>query len=623
MAANGLPEEDGGDFPRNNNASSDDEQHPESQLSMDPNLNNATNSPIMNNQEMDAENSSPTAETDDLSEEHPEVDSSDDDAENMGINANRQDEDKKLDRIADFTVGLQLDVLDSVGKWAEAEVLKVDQMRRQVYITYLYWADKWNEWVPIDSDRIAPLASQTYVEGKELQMGMRVEALDERHHWLEAEVVDIRVDQAKIHYRGWKDTYDEWVPRCPGVNNNKIRPFGRNKAVAKKKRTFRYTVGLGPRANSAHIRAIQASTTEFGRYEAELNRHGLRLHAVEGDGNCLFRSVSHQVYGDDRHHVLVREKCMDYMMEEADYFEPYVEGGMDEYLRYIEIKRRNGIWGDDPEVQAMCELYDRPAEIWAYDPNNGARKLRTFHETRADQQQRPPMRLSYYGGGHYDSIQAADHSQTIISDRLPGETEDEAIIRSRRRNTIGGYEEAKQRSDEEATERTAMNLALQASREEFEAQNEDVENALIASLNHLAMESGGMIDPSDLENAQNDNAVKQVQSDILKTVMERSEEEELRKAMAMSLEQHATEDMILNDVIKSSLSEEEQLVKQALMASMAGIQDYPQDEDPELAAAISASMKDSGQDHIFAGAMDEMNEEELLKIALEESMYRN
>ena len=32
-------------------------------------------------------------------------------------------------------------------------------------------------------------------------------------------------------------------------------------------------------------------------------------------------------------------------------------------------------------LQALCELYDRPAEIWAFDPTVGARKLRTFHET--------------------------------------------------------------------------------------------------------------------------------------------------------------------------------------------------------------------------------------------------
>lgn len=38
------------------------------------------------------------------------------------------------------------------------------------------------------------------------------------------------------------------------------------------------------------------------------------------------------------------------------------------FLDYLDFKRRNAVWGDDPEVQALCEIYDRPAEIWAYDP---------------------------------------------------------------------------------------------------------------------------------------------------------------------------------------------------------------------------------------------------------------
>lgn len=53
---------------------------------------------------------------------------------------------------------------------------------------------------------------------------------------------------------------------------------------------------------------------------------------------------------------------------EAHFFEPYVEGDMAAFLRYLDVKRHNAVWGDDPEVQALCEIYDRSAEIWAYDP---------------------------------------------------------------------------------------------------------------------------------------------------------------------------------------------------------------------------------------------------------------
>lgn len=56
------------------------------------------------------------------------------------------------------------------------------------------------------------------------------------------------------------------------------------------------------------------------------------------------------------------------LQSEAHFFEPYVEGDMAAFLRYLDVKRQNAVWGDDPEVQALCEIYDRPAEIWAYDP---------------------------------------------------------------------------------------------------------------------------------------------------------------------------------------------------------------------------------------------------------------
>ena len=72
----------------------------------------------------------------------------------------------------------------------------------------------------------------------------------------------------------------------------------------------------------------------------------------DGDGNCLFRSVSHQVYGDDVHHDVVRRKCMDYMDAEQAFFEPYVEGCLpflldglaDEAEQVREMALRAGRW---------------------------------------------------------------------------------------------------------------------------------------------------------------------------------------------------------------------------------------------------------------------------------------
>lgn len=45
-----------------------------------------------------------------------------------------------------------------------------------------------------------------------------------------------------------------------------------------------------------------------------LKKRGLEIREQEGDGNCLFRAVSLQVYGDPSMHGDVRRHCMDFMV---------------------------------------------------------------------------------------------------------------------------------------------------------------------------------------------------------------------------------------------------------------------------------------------------------------------
>lgn len=43
-------------------------------------------------------------------------------------------------------------------------------------------------------------------------------------------------------------------------------------------------------------------------------KKGLDMHRILGDGNCLFRAMAHQVYGDVDMHNDVRQLCVDYMV---------------------------------------------------------------------------------------------------------------------------------------------------------------------------------------------------------------------------------------------------------------------------------------------------------------------
>jgi OTU domain-containing protein 5 len=90
---------------------------------------------------------------------------------------------------------------------------------------------------------------------------------------------------------------------------------------------------------------------------------------------------------------------MDYIEIEREFFTQFIVGDFDQY---VSRKRLDGVWGDDIELQAMSEIYDRPIEIYAY----RAEPMRTFHEDQKNHgiHQRRPIRLSYHGNEHYNSV---------------------------------------------------------------------------------------------------------------------------------------------------------------------------------------------------------------------------
>lgn len=51
------------------------------------------------------------------------------------------------------------------------------------------------------------------------------------------------------------------------------------------------------------------------QFEIDLRRaKGLEVKRMLEDGNCLFRAVADQVYGDSELYDLVRQMCIDYMV---------------------------------------------------------------------------------------------------------------------------------------------------------------------------------------------------------------------------------------------------------------------------------------------------------------------
>ena len=153
----------------------------------------------------------------------------------------------------------------------------------------------------------------------------------------------------------------------------------------------------GDSAASANSRFVPTDATSHAFVEG-LKRRGLEIVEQDGDGNCLFRAVALQVYGDSAAHPEVRKLCCDFMAHDPDHFGEFVD---EDFAEYIARKRLDGVHGNNPELQALCELFNRPLEV--YTPEAGPHQpINIFHGEYKTSD--VPIRLSYHDGNHYNAV---------------------------------------------------------------------------------------------------------------------------------------------------------------------------------------------------------------------------
>ena len=79
----------------------------------------------------------------------------------------------------------------------------------------------------------------------------------------------------------------------------------------------------------------------------------MRPFDVGGAGDCFFRAVSHQLYGDSSHHLHIREVGVQYLTDNPESFiESNTEHSWNDYLSNMSMQ---GTWCDALIVQAVAE----------------------------------------------------------------------------------------------------------------------------------------------------------------------------------------------------------------------------------------------------------------------------
>ncbi|CAM0904727.1 unnamed protein product [Alopecurus aequalis] len=204
-------------------------------------------------------------------------------------------------------------------------------------------------------------------------------------------------------------------------------------------------------------------------FEHDLRRvKGFEIRKMAEDGNCLFRAVADQVYGDPEAYDMARQMCVDYMERERDHFSQFMTEG---FTSYCKRKRRDKVYGNNIEIQAFAEMYNRPIHIYSY----STEPINIFQGSYNTDV--PPVRLSYHQGNHYNSV--VDPRRLTVGAGLGFSSlrgtnsvdrdQVKAAIRAQQDQQIENalLAEGRLYSDLELTEKEIERMVMEASRAEY------------------------------------------------------------------------------------------------------------------------------------------------------------
>ncbi|CAL1697712.1 unnamed protein product [Somion occarium] len=129
-----------------------------------------------------------------------------------------------------------------------------------------------------------------------------------------------------------------------------------------KRRSARPAQQVRPRTTRSKGRPL----TDVGENTQQLTEQlrGLGLYAAPtlGDGNCLFRALSDQLYGTDTYHLKLRHALCNWIEAHKERYAPFVDDdrGLDVHLQCM---RQPGTYGGHLELSAFAHLTRRNVKV--------------------------------------------------------------------------------------------------------------------------------------------------------------------------------------------------------------------------------------------------------------------
>ncbi|KAL5325688.1 hypothetical protein ACEPPN_006818 [Leptodophora sp. 'Broadleaf-Isolate-01'] len=171
---------------------------------------------------------------------------------------------------------------------------------------------------------------------------------------------------------------------------------------------------------------------------------GLHVVNVKGDGNCLFRAMSDQLYGHQHKHEHIRAKVVNYMRQNPNDFKPFVEVGgsrrhapsrksapkgstkgpsKDEidmaWEQYLRSMAKPATYGDQLTITAFAKAYNMDVLI------HHQRTINNVHTNVEDSPNAAPRQIAHiaFANEHYQSVRNINGPNNGPAKTLPKDME--------------------------------------------------------------------------------------------------------------------------------------------------------------------------------------------------------
>lgn len=159
--------------------------------------------------------------------------------------------------------------------------------------------------------------------------------------------------------------------------------------------------------SSAELASVLEASKEHARARLDrvLEIYGATLRPVQADGNCQYRAISAQLYGEETHHGALRSRAVEQLRCKRDRYAPYVhhEGGYDDYLTRM---ARDGEWGDNVSLQALSDALGCEIRVLTDVPGSDCVDVQPLEPSRGAPQK--PLCLAFLTELHFDAVEFRD-----------------------------------------------------------------------------------------------------------------------------------------------------------------------------------------------------------------------